>query len=498
MNYSTKLEEIKEKARTDLFYFVRDILGYKEVAEQPHRELCDFLLTWNKRKKLIMLPRGAFKSTIITVAHTLHALCYDPNLRIMLCTENYQNATMYLKEVKDQIENNKTLKLVYGDLKGRDKGEWTKTEFSVATKTRTGGKEPSMQVTSVGNTKVGIHANLLILDDVVSNINTNTKEQIQKVIDYYKYLLSIADPMSKIIVVGTSYTFGDLYDYIQEVEKENFDMLIRGCTKDRTYDFSEENLYFPSRLTRAFLEETRQSQGSWIFSNQYMNMAIDSGSQVFKQEWLRYYETPPNDLNYFITVDPAATTGRESDYTAILVIGVDWRDNIYVIENHQLKVTVEHWMDLIFRKCQEYGIGIYGGAVSMETNALQQGFKHAFDLEADKRKFYPPLHESKPNSGSRSKEARISALQPFFERGKIFLKKEQYSLIDQILRFPKSKNDDQLDALKDVLAIRYTPDPPKEASLLDKATHLTDNEREQWLTLKLYDKPRKVRMTKRI
>lgn len=489
MNYSQKIQELKDRAENDSYFFCKEILGYKDMEVQPHKELCDYMLKWNKRKKLVLLPRGSFKSTVVTVGHTLHALCYNPNLRIMIATENYNNSVLYLKEIKEQMERNDTLKLIYGNMVpegGRD-GLWTKNEITIATKTRVGGKEPSIQTSSLGTTKVGLHYDLLILDDLVSNTNTNTQEQMQKVIDYYKYLLSIADPGARIILVGTRYHYGDLYAYIQEHEQDNFDILVRGAYNE------DGSLYFPTRLTEEFLTEQRKSQGSWIFSCQYQNQAVDSENAVFKEEHIQYFENPPKALNYFITIDPAATVNKTSDYTAILVIGIDPHSNIYILEAHQVKQDVSEWIDLVFRKVDEYDVS----TVSLETNSWQRTYKHAFQQEMDKRKFYFPIHEAGNGINTRSKEARIGGLVPLFEQGKIFLRKSQTALIDQILRFPKAKNDDLLDALKDILPIMYPADPEKEISKLDKATHLTQNEINVWKQLDLaYKPPRSVRRMK--
>lgn len=489
MNYSQKILELRKRAESDSYFFCKEILGYQDMEIQPHKELCEYMLTWNKRKKLVLLPRGSFKSTVVTVGHTLHALCYNPNLRVMIATENYNNSILYLKEIKEQMERNENLKLIYGDmvpLSNRD-GDWTKTDITIATRTKIGGKEPSVQTSSLGTSKTGLHYDLLILDDLVSSNNTNTQDQMQKVIDYYKYLLSIADPGARIIIVGTRYHYGDLYNYIQENEKDNFDILVRGAYN------KDGSLYFPTRLTEEFLQEQRKSQGSWIFSCQYQNEAIDSENAVFKEEWIQYYENPPKALNVFITIDPAATVNRTSDYTAVMVIGVDPDSNIYVLEPHQLKEEVSDWIDLVFRKVVEYNVS----TVSLETNSWQRTYKHAFQQEMEKRKFYFAIYEAGNGINTKSKEARIGGLVPLFEQGKIYVRKTHTALIDQILRFPKAKNDDLLDALKDILPIMFPADAEKEISKLDKAVHLTQNEIKVWKNLEtVYKQPRSVRRLK--
>jgi hypothetical protein len=63
-----KLALIRERERRlglkDLFYFAKHILGHKDFDENLHGELARFTTgAEGKRKKLVLLPRGTFKST---------------------------------------------------------------------------------------------------------------------------------------------------------------------------------------------------------------------------------------------------------------------------------------------------------------------------------------------------------------------------------------------------------------------------------------------------
>jgi hypothetical protein len=83
-----KLEKIAKRATTDYYFFCKQILGYEKMRPQPHQEICDFLeaaITGDKekrgkRKKLLLEPRGSFKSSVATVGGSLFALQKNPNL----------------------------------------------------------------------------------------------------------------------------------------------------------------------------------------------------------------------------------------------------------------------------------------------------------------------------------------------------------------------------------------------------------------------------------
>jgi hypothetical protein len=81
--------------------------------------------------------------------------------------------------------------------------------------------------------------------------------------------------------------------------------------------------------------------------------------------------------------------------------------------------------------------------------------------EENRRNKYLPLFEIKSRADIK-KEMRIrSVLQPRFERGKIFIRREDFDLEDEILKFPRAKHDDMIDAMTDMDEISFLPDPPE-------------------------------------
>ena len=74
--------------------------------------------------------------------------------------------------------------------------------------------EASITVGGVGTTKVGQHFSLVVGDDYNSPANSKTPEMAQKVIDHYKYNLSILEPGGTYVIIGTRYSENDLIGYI--------------------------------------------------------------------------------------------------------------------------------------------------------------------------------------------------------------------------------------------------------------------------------------------
>ena len=82
-----------------------------------------------------------------------------------------------------------------------------------------------------------------------------------------------------------------------------------------------------------------------------------------------------------------------------------------------------------------------------------------------------------------------------FENKKVFIRKDQLALRDEILRFPQIKHDDLLDALKSQLQITFPCDKKVEDYKVDPSKPKLDwIEKKMWDHVRSFDK-RRVRET---
>ena len=85
----------------------------------------------------------------------------------------------------------------------------------------------------------------------MSQNNITTKEQMDKVIDFYKLALSLLELGGKFCLIGTRWHFNDLYNHIIENEGHKFNFLTQGAINP------DGSLWFASRLTKEFLDDQR-------------------------------------------------------------------------------------------------------------------------------------------------------------------------------------------------------------------------------------------------
>lgn len=204
---------LRESAKKSLFYTARNILGYSEINVRTHGDVIKTLELDNKRK-LIVMPRGSFKSSICSVAYPIWMLLRNPNLRILLDGELYTNSKNFLREIKLHLKSVKLTKM-FGNFENRSC--WSEGEIIINQRDKVL-KEASITASGIGSEKTGQHFDLIIMDDLNSPSNSQTQEGRDKVIQHYRYNISILEPNGIMVVVGTRYSELDVIGYILKNE----------------------------------------------------------------------------------------------------------------------------------------------------------------------------------------------------------------------------------------------------------------------------------------
>lgn len=202
------IEAMRTAIKRSLFVLASCFMGYKDVTPFTHRPLIKALESQITRK-LICVPRGSLKSSLGCVAFPIWLLLNNPNLRILIDSELFSNSATFLREIKGHLQSDELITL-FGDFKTKT---WNEDEIVIKQRTKIL-KEPSITVGGVGTTRVGQHYDVIIGDDYNSPKNSNTPEKAQKVIDHYKYNLSILEPEGTYVIIGTRYSENDLIGYI--------------------------------------------------------------------------------------------------------------------------------------------------------------------------------------------------------------------------------------------------------------------------------------------
>ena len=405
----------------------------------------------NLTSHLYLMPRGTLKTSIITIAGTIQWLLNYPNDRVAIDSETVTKAQGFLTEIKGHFEENEKLRdiwhALYGHYPDRDakKKKWSTEGLVLATRERSR-KEPSIDAIGPGVARNGWHYDIAFLDDLHSELNTKTKEEIDKVKEHRKLVYSLLDPGAPQVVVGTRWSFADMYQEIIEEEYEEFNFITRAAMSPNGEEF------YPKRLSRPVLNRFRRIQGAYLFSCQYMNNPVDDETATFKREDFKYMSRQAmheRKINWYGLVDPSYE-GPYSDYCAIVIAGFDTAGNIYVKHINREKMTYKGIIDKMFElesifKPVRWGMEVVGTQKSIEYELKQQQIDRGKSLRCHLFK-----------GQRKKKEERIRGLAPYFESGRVYFCQGMPNLnhlMDELLKFPRAKNDDVSDCLANVLEI---------------------------------------------
>lgn len=480
--YAEKHRAIDELAKqaylTNLFAFNQDVLHVEDGGEgtgkrvplkEFHRELCDFVETNTDRKKLILMPRGHLKTTVITVGYSLQRIARDPKVRILIANATGAMAEAMLGQIKKHLQYNETFRYYFGDL-STTASTWRDGMITLPVGEGSyQSKEATVIAYGLGGSLVSQHYDVIIVDDPHNRENINTKDQIDKVKQSYRDLLDLLEPGGQLIIIGTRWHDDDLYG--QVMDKTNpgsaeFDVFIRqaitnmrlGREPGGHYKIESGNILWPEKYNYKALSALLNEKGLYEFSCQYQNQPVDDENAVFHRQWFLQYD--PTDLKdrkltRFTAIDPAISLKERADFTAIVTIGVDVLGKIYVLEVKRGHYTEDQMVDELFLTNERY----HPLSICIETVAFQKTLQHYIMKEIKKRGHSLPLNEVLPESDE-SKEKRIRLLQPMYMRSDIYHSESvpdiKY-LEDELLRFPKGKNDDCADAMAYAVRASFPP-----------------------------------------
>ncbi len=201
-------EWLREQCFGDFFFFAKYFLGYKDLEWGVHGQVIQVFES-TAPKKIVVMPRGTFKSTLGSVAYPIWRLLRDPNLTVLLDSELYSNSKNFLREIKHHFESAR-MSQVFGEQVGP---KWDEGEIILKSRTKNI-KEASITVGGLGTTKVGQHYGCIIGDDYNSPQNSETPEKCQKVIDHVRYNLNILNPGGEYLFIGTRYAERDVIGWL--------------------------------------------------------------------------------------------------------------------------------------------------------------------------------------------------------------------------------------------------------------------------------------------
>ena len=279
----------------------------------------------------------------------------------------------------------------------------------------------------------GVSLKFLVMDEY-ADMKPEVWEQILRP--------ALADQKGSAMFIGTPMGrnhFYDLYTYACVSDDDTF----------AGYHFTS---YDNPLLDNAEIEAAKKSMSTFSFRQEFMASFEAQGSELFKEDYIKFDDEEPNGGEYYIAVDLAGfadvqkvtTKTKRLDQTAISVVKAS--DNGWWVANiiHG-RWGVEETARRIFEAVRDYkpvAVGIEKGALK---NAV---YPYLNDMMKKNQQFF---RVEELTHGNKKKVDRIVwALQGRFEHGTITLNKGSWNsqFLDELFQFPNQLvHDDLIDSL---------------------------------------------------
>jgi len=293
----------------------------------------------------------------------------------------------------------------------------------------------------------GVSLKFLVMDEY-ADMKPEVFEQILRP--------ALADQKGNALFIGTPMGRNHFYELYQYAELDD----------DPTYKAWHFTSYDNPLLDEDEINVAKKSMSSYAFRQEFMASFEARGSEMFKEDWVKFGETPEYG-DYYIAIDLAGfeevnkqrTKNSKLDETAIAVVKVNdnghWHVENIVHGRWELSETARKIFEVV-RDYRPVGIGIEKGiarqAVMSPLTDMMKRYGMFFRVD-------------ELTHGNKKKTDRVMwALQGRFENGFITLSKGEWNsrFLDQLFQFPDPlTHDDLVDALAyiDQLAkIAYTYD----------------------------------------
>lgn len=448
------------------------------MQDKPHKELCEFLQDGSHRKKLILMPRGMFKTSVCSIAYPTWKLNRDPNQRILNVSEVYTKAARILRETKGHYNPDTKMTALFGNRVSDE--VWKEEEILLEGRTKNL-KEGSITAAGLDTLGAGPHYDTIIVDDPQSNLNVGTKDQLDKVWEQFILMLSLLEPNGEIIVVMTRWHKSDIAGRILRDQKDDWAVFFRTAYETGVDGLPTDKPLCPDILSDRFLRETRRAQGPYLFSGQYLNNPIPADEAKFMPTWIKTYKKAPELLRVTMTIDPASRTRKSSDYTVMLVQGMDLKRNRYVLDVVRDKLSPNQTIETLFAMIDKWK----PARIGFEAVGFQETYRQFIEEERRRRGYSVQIEEMHPKAFR--KEDRIQRLIPFYENSLIMWPEHCWhrnrngELVDNMVAFreefesfPNGEHDDIMDAQAYQMDLEAPPMAPRIESEADRQAALAN------------------------
>lgn len=443
--------------------FAGSLLARKYDAATPtpkfHLELWD-IFSSKHRCIAAAAPRGHGKSTAITFAYALANVLFREKRFAVIVSDTEAQAVNFISDIKTELKENDDLISLF-EIKTLIKD----TETSIVVQFEDGALfriDAKGQGFKRGMKWDNKRPDLIICDDLENEEVVYNKERREKFKRwFYGTVIPSLSQDGILRVVGTVLHLDSLLNNLMPEEHlpstvieplRTYNFVTRAQWRSVRYkahseDFSQ--ILWPTRWDRDGLIKLREDYVARgladVYNQEYLNYPIDERTSYFKRE--DFIESTEEDRKkpkrYYAATDFAVSTAARSDYTVIAIVGVDDEGRIHVEDIRRGRWDALETIEEMFSVERRYHPDLF----VVERGTIEKAIGAVLRSEMGKRNTYLNLH---PMTPTKDKQTRARSLQARLRSGGVRFNKEADwypDLEDEMVRFPKARHDDMVDAL---------------------------------------------------
>jgi predicted phage terminase large subunit-like protein len=448
--------------------FVNSVLrkNFDKPAPTPqfHIEMWE-LVTSNFKQVAIAAPRYHAKSTAVTHAYTLASVLFRESRYVLIVSDTVTQAVQFLGDIKKELLDNDDLRSLFSVSsfpKDTEDDLIVEMEDGYTFRIQAKGSEQKLRGLKWAN----LRPDLIIGDDMENDEIVMNKDRRQKFKRwFYGALIPCVSSSGKIRIVGTILHLDSLLENLMPasllVSHRGFKSFVREDLKE----YSENILPWKSIKYRAHTDdfskllwpemksaqEFRMQKDDYVrqgladvYSQEMLNIPLDITDTFFKKS--DFIAIRPEDekknLIYYATCDLAVSQSQKADYSAFVVGGMDSDGRLYCKHVVKQRMDALEIVDTILMIQKIYKPVLFG----LEQGTIQKAIGPYLNEEMLKRGEFINTVLLKPSGDkltrARSIQARMRSGACKFDKNA-----EWYQgFEDELLRFPRDKHDDQVDA----------------------------------------------------
>lgn len=399
--------------------------------------------------------REHFKTTIISFGLTIFDILNDPEVTIGIFSDTRPLAKRVLRQIKVEFETNEVLKSLFPDILWMDAKEakantkWSEDE-GICVKRKTNPAASTVEAWGlVDGQPTGKHFKKRIYDDVVTEDNVTNPEQMDKTLKAWELSVNLGSEGGIARYIGTRYHFNDLYHEIQkrkEASPRVYPALIPATPEGNSVLFSQD-----------YIMAKYRAMGAITFSAQMLCNPVAADNLGFNPADVQFYSNSPQEerlgKTVYLLCDPANEKKRDSDYTAMIVIGLGHDHNYYILDLYRDRMGLHERANLLMQLHERWK----PYEVRYEKYGMQADVEYIRLLQSQRRYRFPIIEVG----GNVRKEDRIRRLVPLFKDHRFYFPEEIYhtdyqgrrsNLVEEFIEeelssFPVGLHDDMLDSM---------------------------------------------------